>query len=94
MHQLQPCTSKLCHVIQNHIHRCRCVSCHLHVWQNDLDSGRSQIPVILTNVQVAGYSKTHVQANTGINPREQNVSTAHAGTRTNELSITSPALYH
>ena len=78
-----------CHFMQSHIHKvyaCLAVACHLHFWQNDRDLLRATAVTLGWN----GHrnKSQHRKADRG----EENSLAAHAGTRTRDLSITSPAL--
>ena len=59
------------------VHACLTVTCHLHLWQND----RDLLPA--TALRESAQK---------VDPGEENDFATPAGTRTRELSITSPAL--
>ena len=68
------------------MYACLAVTCHLHFWQNDRDLLRATAVTRGRN----GYgNKASAQK---VDPGEENSPAAHAGIRTRELLITSPAL--
>ena len=80
-----------CHFMQSHtrkVHECLTVTCHLHFWQKDRDLVRT-IAVTLGMGGCDGYRNESAQK---INPGEEKSPAAPTGTRTHDLSVTSPAL--
>ena len=78
-----------CHFIQSHIpkvYACLAVTCYLHFWQNDQD-------LLHTTVVTWRWTDTEIRVSTESWPRRRKFYPAtHAGIRTHDLSITSPAL--
>ena len=68
------------------VYACLAVTCHLHFWQNDRDLSRAAAVTRGWN----GYrNKKSAQI---VDPGEENSPAAPAGTRTRDVSVTSPAL--
>ena len=65
---------------------CLTVTCHLHFWQNDRDLLRAT--AVTRGVEWIPKKESAQKVDTG----EENSPAAPAGTRTRDLSTTSPAL--
>ena len=70
------------------LHMCLDVTCHLRFWQNDRDLLRATAVTRGWNVN---QNKESAQK---VDPGEENSPIAPVGTRTGDLSLTRPALYH
>jgi len=68
-----------------HVHACVAVTCHLHFWQSVRDPSRA------TTV-TQGWNGYRNESGQKVDPGEENSPTAPAGTRTRDLSVTSPTL--
>ena len=89
---IQQCTSLQCHFIRSHKHRmhgCSAVNRHLHFWQN-YDQNRLRATAVSRGWN--GYqNKESAQK---MDPGEESSLTASVGTGTQDLLISSPAIYH
>ena len=85
---IQPCIISR-HFMQSHIlrvHVCLVVTCHLHFWQNDRDLLRAAVRTRGWN----GYRNKSQHRN--LTPDKKILPSLHVGTRTHDVSVTSPAL--
>ena len=64
---------------------CLAVTCYQHFWQNDRDLLRAA-------AVTRGWKGYRNESAQKVDPEEENSPAAPAGTRTRDLSITSPAL--
>ena len=67
------------------VHTCLAVTCHLRFWQNEWD-------LLRATTVTQGGAGTEIRVSTESGPGEENSPAVPAGTRTRELSITSPVL--
>ena len=77
-----------CHFMQSHIRKvyaCLAVTCHLRFWQNDRD-------LLRATAVTRGWNGCRNKSKQKVDHGEENSPAAPAGTRTRNLSITSPAL--
>ena len=90
MYTIQPCISLQCQFIWSHIcwmHVWLAVTCYLHFWQNNGD-------LSCATVVTAGWNRCQNKSAQEVDPEEENLPIAPAGTRTRDFSITSTSLYH
>ena len=90
VYTVQPFTSLQCRFIQSRIgrvHVCLILTCHLHFWHNGLDLLRAT--TVTRGVKQVPKWESAQKADTGV----EHSPAAPAGTRTRDLSITSPALW-
>ena len=93
VYTIQPRISLQRHFIRSHMRRvlvCLAVTCHLHFWQNVRDVLRATAVTRGWNE----YRKKSQHRKLKIDSGEEHSPAAPAGTRTRDLSITSPSLYH
>ena len=63
------------------------VTCYLHFWQNNGD-------LSCATAVTAGWNRCQNKSAQEVDPEEENLPIAPAGTRTRDFSITSTSLYH
>ena len=88
---IQPCTSLRCKFIRSHrrsVRVCLGVTCHLQFWENDRDLSRATAVTRGWNA----YQKYELAKK--VHPGEETSPVMPVGTRTQDLSIASPTLYH
>ena len=86
IYTIQPCTMSLNANPHSKVQACLAVTCHLHVWQNHRDLLRA------TAVTRVCGTNTEIRVKQKVDPGEEYCPAASAGTRTRDLSVTSPAL--
>ena len=64
---------------------CLAITCHLHFWRDDRD-------LLRATAVTRGWNGYRNKSAEKVDPGEENSPAAPAGTRTGDLSITSPAL--
>ena len=88
---IQPCTGLRCNFTESHRRRvrvCLAVTCHLQFWENDRDLLRA------TAVTRGWNAYRRYESAQKVHPGEENSPAVPVGTRTRDLSIASPTLYH
>ena len=86
---IQPCTTSRdftqSHIGLRRVHACLAVTFHLHFWQNDRDLLRG-------TAVTRGWNRCRNKSEQTADNGEENSPVAPGGTRTCDLSITSPTL--
>ena len=88
---MQPCTSLQYHFMQKllrRVHVCLAVTCRQTFWQND------RVILCATAVTIRWVKYRNKSQHQKIDLGEENSPAAPVGTRTRDLSIRSPGLYH